>query len=54
MHSNAQSAPPWFVVPGSAVADAVATSIRGHPAIVGGQDGLFQGHHRTWRMSNFA
>jgi hypothetical protein len=43
----------WFIVPGGAVTDAVASKIRDHPAVVAGSDGLFPHHDQTWRMLSF-
>ena len=43
----------WFVVPGGPVTDAVATKIMEHPSVVGGKDGLFPAHDKTWRMLEF-
>jgi hypothetical protein len=44
----------WYVVPGGLVDTITATAIRVHPAVVAGEDGLFPGHHQTWRMIAFA
>jgi hypothetical protein len=49
MHGPA-SGPSWFIVPGGPVADIVAVTVREHPAVVAGADGLFPGHDQTWRM----
>jgi hypothetical protein len=53
MHGQINGSSVWSVIPGGPVTDAVATRLREHPAIVAGQDGLFPGHDRTWRMLNF-
>lgn len=43
----------WFLVPGGAVTDDVAIAILSDPRVVGQKDGLFPGHHQTWRMQAF-
>jgi len=53
VHTNSRKGLTWYVVPGGAVSDGVAISIRQHPAVVGAEDGLFPGLDQTWRMSNF-
>jgi hypothetical protein len=32
------------------VEDVVADKIKNHPLVRGGHDGLWPGHHQTWRM----
>jgi hypothetical protein len=54
MHGTPNTAPCWFVVPGGAVSDAVASAIREHPSVIAGRDGLFPGLDQTWRMLAFA
>jgi hypothetical protein len=51
MHSEQRSH--WFVVPGGAVTEAVAATIRNHPSVIGQKDGLFPQHDQTWRMQSF-
>lgn len=53
MHNGTHPGPSWFVVPGGPVTDAVATKIMEHPSVVGGKDGLFPAHDKTWRMLEF-
>jgi hypothetical protein len=53
MHSGTHPGRSWFVVPGGPVTDAVATKIMEHPSVVGGKDGLFPAHDKTWRMLEF-
>jgi hypothetical protein len=50
MHSNKPNGPHWCLVPGGPIADAVAAEITKHPHVVGLSDGLFPGHHQTWRL----
>ena len=53
MHSGTHPGRSWFVVPGGPVTDAVATKIMEHPSVVGGKDGQFPAHDKTWRMLEF-
>jgi hypothetical protein len=53
-HMQAKGPYHWFVVPGGAVTDTVASKILEHPSVVGGKDGLFPQHDQTWRMLSFA
>jgi hypothetical protein len=50
MHSQSPTEKQWFVVPGDAVTDDVATKIRNRPDVSGHEDGLWPGHDQTWRM----
>jgi hypothetical protein len=49
MHTNNKTQR-WFVIPGGAVNEAVAETIRTHPLVSGSRDGLFPQHDQTWRM----
>jgi hypothetical protein len=53
VHMHAASGGNWFVVPGGAVTDEVATKIRSHASVVAQEDGLFPGLSQTWRMQRF-
>ena len=53
VHMHARGGRNWFVVPGGAVTDEVATKIRSHPSVVASEDGLFPGLSQTWRMRSF-
>jgi hypothetical protein len=43
----------WFVLPGGAITDETAANIVRHASVIGQKDGLFPGHHQTWRMQSF-
>jgi hypothetical protein len=43
----------WFLIPGGPTTNEVATKLREHPAVIGGEDGLFPGLDHTWRMADF-
>ena len=53
VHRHARGGRNWFVMPGGAVTDEVATKIRSHPRVVASVDGLFPGLSQTWRMQSF-
>jgi len=53
VHMHARGGRNWFVMPGGAVTDEVATKIRSHPRVVASEDGLFPGLSQTWRMQSF-
>jgi len=52
MHGKSQNGYCWFVVPGGAVNDVVASKIKNHPCVIGQKDGLFPQHHQTWRFQS--
>jgi hypothetical protein len=53
MHGKA-SEKQWFVIPGGPVTDTTADRIKKRPDVIGQHDGLFPGHHQTWRMQREA
>ena len=53
VHMHTHGGRTWFVIPGGAVTDEVATKIRSHPSVVASEDGLFPGLSQTWRMRSF-
>jgi hypothetical protein len=53
VHMHARGGHNWFVVPGGAVTDDVATKIRSHTSVVAQEDGLFPGLSQTWRMRSY-
>ena len=52
MHGKSRNGYCWFVVPGGAVNDAVASKIKNHPCVIGQKDGLFPQHDQTWRFQS--
>ena len=53
VHMHVKLGPSWYIIPGGPVADAIAEKLRTHPAVIGGEDGLFPGLDQTWRMAAF-